>query len=358
MMKLLPLCVLLLCGSLSAQITITTSDFMEADDTVRYSLVTGLTYDDLALDNTGENMNWDYSWLNSSSQEVDSFLTVESAPFAYQFFFNNSWLYPDTYSNLATTAPDIEVGTFAMTNQYTFFNNDDDSYRNTGFGITFSGLPYSVPNDEAEIYFEFPMTYGNSFSNAFETELEIPTLFTWVQQGESSAEVDGWGTLTTPYGTFEVLRQVMLREVTDSTYIDLVGFGTSVPRFPERIYSWVAQDMTAPVMEVTTQEIFGEESVTNVRYQDEFEAEVPDGIEEWGSDQPLFYPNPSNGTLRLKATSPASLYVTVTNLSGRIVFEDWCTPGASVSFDHLAGGTYLATLQSSNGVARQQLVIR
>ena len=346
-------------SGLHAQITITTEDLPSAGDTVRYSQVFGPSFDDLELDNTGADVNWDYAWLEVFTQDVDTFLQVGDAPFLYQFFFNNAFLYPDSYSNLATKTPDFAFGDFSLEDPYTFYNNDEDSYRATGFGVTVTGLPISVPNDGNELLYAYPMEYGNTFSSDFETTLEVPGLFTWVQTGTRSAEVDGWGTLTTPFGTFDVLRQVALREASDSTYIDLIELGTSIPRLPEHVYSWVAEGMQAPVLEITTQEIFGTETVTAIRYQDAIlEEDTPDNVEELGQLDVVVFPNPTTGTIRLQTLASELLHVTLYNALGQRVYTSQVWAGEELHLEHLPAGSYTLHIAGDQGQSRQPLQLR
>ncbi|MGB0136247.1 MAG: T9SS type A sorting domain-containing protein [Flavobacteriales bacterium] len=359
-MRMYLLCAALVAISgLHAQITINTEDLPSAGDTVRYSQVFGPSFDDLELQNTGADVNWDYTWLEVFTQDVDTFLQVEDAPFLYQFFFNNAFLYPDSYSNLATKTTDFSFGDFSLENPYTFYNNDEESYHATGFGVTVTGLPISVPNDGNEILYAYPMDYGNTFSSDFETTLEVPGLITWVQTGTRSVEVDGWGTLTTPFGTFDVLRQVALREASDSTYINLIELGTSIPRLPERVYSWVAEGMHAPVLEITTQEIFGTEAVTAIRYQDVIlEEETPDNVEEFAQLDVVVFPNPSNGTVRLQSQATDMLDVTLYNALGQRVYTAQVWAGEQVHLEHLAAGSYTLHISGDQGQSRQSLQLR
>lgn len=356
---------LLLCAAtcaisgLHAQITLNTADFPTAGDTVRYSQVFGPSFDDLELDNTGEGVNWDYTWLEVFSQDVDTFLQVSDAPFLYQVFFNNVFLYPESFSNLATKTPDFAFGDFSLEDPYTFYNNDEDSYRATGFGVTVTGLPISVPNEGNEVLYSFPMEYGNTISSDFETTLEVPGLYTWIQTGTRSAEVDGWGTLTTPLGTFNVLRQVALREASDSTYIDLLELGTNIPRLPERTYSWVAEGMQAPVLEITTQEIFGTETVTAIRYQDVIqEEEIPDSVTEWPALDLQVYPNPSSGIVHVQATSNSPISLVVYNTAGQQVHRTQMGAGEALDLSHLPAGTYMIHATSGQAQSRHAIQLR
>ena len=359
-MRMPLLCAALVANSgLHAQIIVNTQDLPSAGDTVRYSQVFGPSFEDLALDNTGEGVNWDYSWLEVFTQEVDTFVQVGDAPFLYQFFFNNAFLYPESYSNLATTIPDFAVGDFSFENPYAFYSNDEDSYRATGFGVTVTGLPISVPNNGNELLFVFPTEYGNTFASDFETSLEVPGLFTWEQTGTRSVEVDAWGTLTTPFGTFEVLRQVALREASDSTYIDLLEVGVNLPRFPERIYSWVTEGMHGPVLEVTTQDVFGTETVTAIRYQDSIlEEETPDNVQEFSQMDVVVYPNPSSGSVRLQTSDTGLLNVNLFNTKGQLVYVTLARAGEELRLEHLPIGHYALQVVGDTGQCTRVLQLR
>jgi hypothetical protein len=62
--------------------------------------------------------------------------------------------------------------------------------------------------------------------------------------------VDGWGTLTTPYGEFQTLRVKTEIEEYDSLYSDSLGIGMPVTRNIIE-YKWLANGYPEPMLQVT-----------------------------------------------------------------------------------------------------------
>lgn len=341
-----------------AQIEITSSDLPMADDTVRYSIAAVLDVEELELGMTGVDLAWDYSWLESTTQTVDTFFTVGSSPFLYQFFFNNNFLYPSSYSTHCTRTQDLSAGDFSLEDPYAYYNNNDDTYHQTGFGVTVSSIPFSVPYDGNDIWFHFPMNYLDEDSCDFTSELSIPTLGAWIQTGHRENMVDGWGTLTTPYGTYDVLRHKSLLEASDSTYIDLLGFGTNIPRFDQYTYRWIAAGETAPVMEVITSDLFGSETVVSVRYQDEI-SDVPDNIQEQrAKTHASLYPIPAEDQLFIKDLGGGTALVRIVDAQGKEVFTGALHSGQSVDVSNWERGVYISSIQVGLQVQIQRIVLQ
>ena len=71
----------------SAQITITKADMPVANDTIRVTTANTSGVADPSL--TGANYTWDYSALVPTIQNKDTFVSVSSTPYVYQFYFND-----------------------------------------------------------------------------------------------------------------------------------------------------------------------------------------------------------------------------------------------------------------------------
>jgi len=188
---------------LLAQITIDQSDMPSPGDIYTYSNSSDFTVDPSL---TGENYFWDFSQLSILTQEADTFVTVESTPFLYQFFFNNGLLYP------------IDVFVVSATEVYNYYKNDEEGYRLVGIGANVSGAPSSTQYDPIEWIYEFPLNYGDEFDGESFIEFSLPTVGYISQDKEMFTSVDGWGTLSLPMGDFEVIRLERTIEEVDSVF--------------------------------------------------------------------------------------------------------------------------------------------
>ncbi len=242
--------------SLQAQITITQSDMPNISDTIRISTSSVPTFPDPAL--TGPDYFWDFSSLLPDSQQVESYVSVSSTPFLYQLIFNAS------VANLASpiTAIDFIPG-LDVSDAYIFYKNTQNAYQRAGYAATAFGIPIPLKFNNPEVLYKFPLS-ANSPADSSQSNFSfsIPNLGYLSIQRKRVNEVDGWGSLTTPYGTFDVLRLKSTVYEYDSIYIDSVQ--TGLPLIRNYIeYQWLGTGQGIPLLSVTQ-----EGPITTARYRD------------------------------------------------------------------------------------------
>ena len=76
-----------------------------------------------------------------------------------------------------------------------------------------------------EIIFNFPIDYNDVDSCSSDGSLAIPSLGYFGLVRSRVNTVDGWGSITTPFGTFNALRVRSVVNEMDSIYVDSLGFG-------------------------------------------------------------------------------------------------------------------------------------
>ena len=90
----------------------------------------------------------------------------------------------------------------------------------------------------------------------------------WRQRRKRTTQVDGWGEITTPYGTFSALRIHHRIVESDSIRVSVGGFnnwvGIPIPVAHE--YEWRAVGEKEPILVIKTNEISGGENVTAIEY--------------------------------------------------------------------------------------------
>jgi hypothetical protein len=227
-----------------AQITITDSDMPSSGDTVRRSLTTDFLGIDYTL--TGPNYTWDFASLEPVTQTVDTFVTVSSVPFLYQLIF-----IPNVVANVAQKFSEIDtIPELPVTDPYRFYRKSSASYNDVGYAITVSGIPVPVRLNPADVIYKFPLAYGNIDSSDASGQLGVPGVGYIGIDRKRVNEVDGWGTLKTPFGTFDVLRLKSEVFESDSVFIDSLGFGQAINRnYIE--YKWMTNGIIAPLLQVT-----------------------------------------------------------------------------------------------------------
>lgn len=289
----------LLTSAVFSQITVTSADMPNVNDTFRLSTTINIQGNDPKL--TGANYTWNYANLVPNVQRVDTFFSVSSTPIAYQFFFNNSILYPAHKASFALKGIDIGIPQVPIKEVFNFIKKSTTAYDNVGFGSKISSVPSSTRNIPVDREYEFPMNYnGNHISNS-EFGITVPGFGHYGQSMTRTDTVDGWGSVTTPYGTFNCLRVKSILTKIDTTYIDLISLGTTIPRPQEIEYKWLAANEGVPVLKIVT--ISG--NVSQIIYKDSLRLNV--GITELKTlNEVNIFPNPAKSKLTISYTASVS----------------------------------------------------
>ena len=297
-----------------AQTTITNSDMPSVNDTFRLSETNNIQGGDPVL--TGPNYTWNYAALTPASQRIDTFYSVTSTPIAYQLFFNNIILYPNHKSNYAVKGQNIGIPQVSITEVFNYFKNSSSAYDNAGFGSNINGIPSSTQNTPVDREYEFPMNYNNNHTVSYEYGTTVPGFGHYGQFIERIDTVDGWGSLTTPFGTFNCLRVKSILNKTDTTYISSLSFGTTIPRPQEIEYKWLSAAGGIPMLKIVT----NAGVVSSIEYQDNFISLV--NLDEINIiNQVNLFPNPVKNYLVIDFNSSiaGNLKVNLTDISGKDV---------------------------------------
>lgn len=338
----------------TAQITITAADFGNANDTVRMSSTTDPGID---FSSTGTNFNWDFSMLVAESQTVFEFNSLSSASTLVQILFGNFAPnnYQASYSKLFDDLPIDQVGQFlpvTISDLYQFSKVTADSISSVGISLDVSGNQIPFRSDLIEKRYAFPLNFGDSYTGKGFTEMDLNPIVDviWRQRRDRSSEVDGWGAIDLPMGTFDVLRVKHTIEETDSLYYDFLGTGTATwfgLNLPTAyIYEWIASGEKEPVLRIETSEVGGIEVVRNIEYRDIFDPSLA-SMNENSSLAIALYPNPANSSLHVKGIETTSNYI-ITNQKGAIVATGEMNSN-QIDISKLTPGNYFLSGQSQLG---------
>jgi hypothetical protein len=192
---------LIVFNSVQGQITVNSGDMPQANDTFLVSNSFLLFFNP---DETGADYDWDYSNLFPFSQDSISYIAMSDASFIYQLIFNN----PFNPSDQATEGKRLEGLDFVpgidISDAFLFTKNSSTKLEELGFGVTFSGIPLPIQYTDKKTLYEFPLSYGDSLEDDYAFNVSIPNLAYLGESGTRSYDVDGWGSLTTPFGTFDI----------------------------------------------------------------------------------------------------------------------------------------------------------
>lgn len=336
-----------------AQITITSADMPSAGDTIRRSTTTDQWSIDPTI--TGTSHNWDFSFLTAQTQKFDTCHNPSSMNLAYQYYFNNPFTYPSYNSDYALRGQDLSFGAmFSMTDVQDFYVVGSSKLQHVGFGANINGIPTPVRKSPIENVYMFPLNYGDTYTSYSKFMVSLPTLGEYKQKKHNAVEVDGWGTLTLPVGTFNVLRAKFVVNITDSVYVESFGFVTENARPTEIQYMWLAPGRDLPVLQINTDSTTG--AVTQIIFQDRF---VPLNVKENNTVAFDVYPNPVSNILNINSDQPVER-MAIYDLYGRNVYGLTPAPGQnSLSLPvNLASGTYLVEVIAGGGTARKKIVVQ
>ncbi len=343
------------------QITIDQNDFPGADDTALVSISDDTNLD---LTQTGTNFTWDYSDLHIASQRIDTFFNVSDASFLYQTQFNNAFTEPDYvsdfYSNLiGFDLPGASGAGIDISKPVTFVRITGTSYENVGLGLELNGFEVPMAADTIDVEYELPMGFGDSWSSDSYIYVDLNPAFNGIFQRLQyrTSEVDGWGSITTRFGTFDVIRVRSEIEYIDSAYVDFGAGGTwlPLPTPNEVVYTWWSEGNKVPVMKVVAQVIGGNETITRVEFKDQSRNLA--GIEESENFAGQIYPNPANGIVNL--TFDASVdQVIIYNIAGEVVYQNNVTESTmNIDVQSWTSGVYLVKLIGDESVSAAKLIV-
>lgn len=340
----------LLSCPLLAQITIGQNDMVGANDSVRVSYSGNGT---ASVDHTlsGPNYLWDFSALQPAAQEMLRY----DAPSAIPFNFLSTVA-------VHNSSPDSIPFIGAVPTNFTdYYKNGSSGYRQNGISFNYApigNLTIPVIFSSNDYIYKFPLDYGDLDTSDAAYSFNIPNMAYIGENIHRTSNVDGWGTLMTPYGTFQCLRVVSYVDRVDTIGLDSVN-GFTAPRPTEVEYKWLAAGRKIPVLEVDCQVLLSNEVVTNVIYQDSlrdsvFQVGIP---EQAMSVMNGVYPNPTDGpctvAYTLQQSSPVSF--ALFDLSGRCVQYSGTTEETAgshtleLSLEGLAPGLYQLRMTAGNG---------
>lgn len=335
------------------QITINSQDMPAGGDTYLISRTSTLDFNG---DDTGENYTWDFSDLLSMSQDTIEFAEISDVPFTYQFIFNNPFE-PDNMATEGEMQDGIEnLEDFDIEDAYLFTNTGGSKKESVGFGATVNSIPIPVAFDNNHLFYNFPLNYNDSGSDDFNFEMQVPNMGYIGQNGSLIYNVDGWGTLITSFGTFEVLRIHRITNQYDTAYVNSSQSGFGINREITE-YEWLGKENGIPLLSITTE--FG--IVTTVFYQDNLI--LPVGIEEVKQPVSSFsiYPQPANGKFHIGFDKfpPSRINVSIYDLSGKKIWTSQFEPVDKITLDESFNkGIYLIDIQIGEFQKVKKLVIQ
>lgn len=329
-------------------ITLTRADFPKPTansplpDSVLYTTANGANTTAETIN--GVSQSWSEAGLVGTTA-YQSFLPMSATPFVFQAtFYGSDFAQP----LLAGASVAGQVASDAY--EYYDYSNSKLQIRGFGANVTIPGttLPLPLPaiyaNGNYDVVYVFPINYGNLDSSTCNFNITVPiTLpvlgsvnFNVKRDQKRVNNVDAWGSVTTPAGTFDVLRVVSTIDRIDSFKSTLFTFGT--PSNPVE-YKWLAAGKKIPVLQINGNNIAGVFTKTNTTFWGAGAVATSNVISNLNSL--IAYPNPviDNATISFSLKTSSNVDVEVVSITGEKV--------AHFHFNKQAG-TYTETLPLQN----------
>ena len=356
-LKLLSASLLFAVGA-TAQPVLNSSDFSTANEDYVFSTLVDLTLD---YSSTGANYTWDFSTLSPTGQRWQSNKPVSQAGQLSQIYFGafGAAAYKANYFNEAVDLPLAQLTAsfpVSIDGISLFTKNTATSINSVGYEVVISGQGVGVKSDTIEHRYELPLEYGDSYTSRGYTDLDMNPFYDghWIQHRGRTSNVDGWGSVTTPWGTFNALRIHHIIQEVDSFYLSVNGTGTwiPVPVPVSHIYEWRSLDDKEPVMTIKTSEVASNEVITGVEYRDNYNGL---GVEN-KSISVVTYPNPATNNVTFTLDARGT-YLSLIDMKGQVVFQKTMngTTG-NIDMTTFATGSYHLVVNTDAGVTSTVII--
>lgn len=236
----------------------------------------------------GANQTWNLTPFTTAFTNTVNCVTPGSTPYGSSF----------TNATVASTSTSGTVTTYA------YIKSSATAMQNYGAAIPQSTATVVIPYSNPEDFLHYPFTMGNSYTDTWATTFTLSTsgvTNTTYRNGTDSVTADGYGTLTTPDGTFaNVLRVHFVQNYHDSTVI--TGFPTAyLGDYRNDEYMWYLNGNHSAIASVSA--LHSVTSFTNsMTYSANYLQGVVVGIEQQSaiSNSLSLFPNPASSVLNIE----------------------------------------------------------
>jgi hypothetical protein len=314
------------------QITINSANVVGEGDVV----IISHNYDPegVSIGSNGPNQTWDFSSLEEMELDTLSFENPTGLP-GYSDF-------PE--SNLALDDSESD-------SSWVFITKNSSGFFLDGFVEVEEGSLESFSVNKTII--TFPSSMGTSFSNSSNLvigvtplgldvdgsgPLEIIDSIKITRSTSFSSNIDGWGELKTPSGTFPSLKQIVLEQTIDTTWMALGGSGVwevidnSIAQTLDfnpitieniRLARWWTNDSRGgyPLLEMDYEED-GTVSSLDWNVVDELVG-LPN--QHLSGNKTYIYPNPANNQITIETELKNNNRLQLIDITGRTVVKEYFT---------------------------------
>lgn len=345
-------------GKAQQPIQINKADLPSAGDTFRMSVAANPQ--SINIQKTGPNKTWNYSNLTPATQYVDTYRSLSSLPSIYSLLnFQKNLDFGRLEGALLQNLPMSDQ--LPIDEVYSFFNKDGGTYEQVAFGISVLGQDVPAPFQNNDEVYKLPLTYqqkdsSTAFVNFPPSNIPIPDTFDFYfeESRKRTNHVDAWGTLTTPFGTFETLRVRTVVEREDS--VSIQGLNQAIEPPDQVLFRWLTKDGGNPILQVRAQRIAGQVVVSNAIYQDSARnlgGIPPTSIKDQGETPVKIYPNPADEHLNFVLSGNQMVRYQIYSMEGKSLMSgtksNMDQQPNTLSIGNLDPGIYVLKLVSEAG---------
>ena len=319
----------------SAQITVTTAD-VASPTKIIYQANDTMPSGSLSVGSFGTSQTWNMSMLNTHTTDTMTFISYAWAP----------------NSNFSTSNLVVKQG---WQNNYVYMTNSASGLTAQGFSgtVDFGAGPMTLNqiNSPSEILMNFPGAYLTAITNNYMSV--TPAFYFGIDPGigftvdsvrqhsevRKSILVDAWGSLTTPLGTYNVLRseETIIRYDTTDAYL----FGTwndAVFTSADSTtgYTWWANGVGFPLVSIKL------DSLSNIKQTQWLQALPAVGINEQATTTFVsVYPNPAQNQINFTVEATKVSAIQVLDITGRMIdYIVVSNDNVSINTSVFANGVY------------------
>ena len=351
----------LYCTAIIGQITVTSSTFPAAGDTV-FTVID--TESNISVGDAGENVTWDYSSL--------------SGPFGRETLFLEA-----SQGTASEDFPDADLVSISANEQETYYQSFSNKIIEIGrAGEFIEGFDIPVEYQENPTFRRSPISFGDVDDDDAIATVElgadvIPEELLATVEFEfdsirislisnSESEVDAWGTVILPDGEYDVIRDKVITNSETKLFAKLPfigwfdvttvvggieGFGDAFGATRTTTYNYYSAEDKEVIVSIDTDD---QDMITSVEYKSD--AVISD-IKVVTPDYTMItaYPNPSFGNVSIQMVNyPLGEYkMKVYNVVGKELWSETFQLRSKRVFKadlmHLSKGTYLYSLFDKNG---------
>jgi hypothetical protein len=258
--------------------------------------------------NSASSQTWNFSSLANHVEDSTYFTSPTGTPAQSTF----------STSNLCLANPDDTAWVY-FTNSSTAFTMDGIYAYNSQLGMYLT-LKYNPPSK----YITWPSTYGTSFNNTAKTSFKTainqpPADSAWYKVSVvQTSNINAFGSLTTPAGTYNCIRQDYMDIEIDSIFAHAFGFWSfySVSKDTTRGSRWYTNGQGYPVME--TELVPSTGAVNSTTYLS-FSIVLDEKEVKKSNEFVLTYPNPASDEIHFATKNNEGAEIRITDAQGKLV---------------------------------------